>query len=382
VATTQKIWANSGDSHILEPKDIWSANMPAALAERMPRTEHQPDGTEIIYVDGYEFTRPRSIVMKEGEFKGLKFSEIELRPPGTYDPVLRLKDLDDEGIWGEVIYPSVAMWSGFIQDPALFREGVRVMNDWLQDKIMRISPRFVPTALVSIRSVEDAVAEMQRTRGLGFQAIQLPTWVEDQPNWNADYWEPLWAACAEAGTVLAFHIGSDVRTGKQHSNKTYRGPGGAVLNYVETSYTGQRVATMLVASGVLDRHPNLRVLISEGGATWVPFIADRMDEAYRQHGFMARPKLSRLPGEIIMSQIYTSFQHDPSAVGASRFLGYRNVMWGSDYPHVEGTFGHTQKTLHELFDDTPSDIVDRITQGAFLELFPSVGAPPAEAVVA
>jgi hypothetical protein len=54
------------------------------------------------------------------------------------------------------------------------------------------------------------------------------------------------------------------------------------------------------------------------------------------------------------------------------------VLWGSDYPHIEGTFGHTQKTLHELFDDQPDEVRHRITQGAFLELFPHVGPPPAE----
>ena len=57
-------------------------------------------------------------------------------------------------------------------------------------------------------------------------------------------------------------------------------------------------------------------------------------------------------------------------------MGYPNVLWGSDYPHIEGTFGHTQKTLHELFDDADPATTERITRGAFLELFPSVGDPP------
>ena len=45
-------------------------------------------------------------------------------------------------------------------------------------------------------------------------------------------------------------------------------------------------------------------------------------------------------------------------------MGYKNVMWGSDYPHIEGTFGHTQKTLHELFDDVPGEVRERVTRGA------------------
>ncbi|WP_052915612.1 hypothetical protein [Mycobacterium haemophilum] len=60
---------------------------------------------------------------------------------------------------------------------------------------------------------------------------------------------------------------------------TYHGPGGAVLNYTETSFGGQRAVVKLVASGALDRHPKLKVLVPEGGATWVPFIAELFPEA-------------------------------------------------------------------------------------------------------
>ena len=59
-----------------------------------------------------------------------------------------------------------------------------------------------------------------------------------------------------------------------------------------------KAMTIVVASGALDRHPGLRLLISEGGASWVPFVADRIEEGYRQHGVWARPKLSRPPREI------------------------------------------------------------------------------------
>jgi len=179
--------------------------------------------------------------------------------------------------------------------------------------------------------------------------------------------------------VLAFHIGTEPvdMTAGGSMGVVYRGPGGAVLNYTETTFGGQRAVMKLVACGALDRHPNLRVLVSEGGATWVPFVADRMEEGYRQHAMAVHPKLSRSPKEIIYEQVYASFQHDESAVGAVTAMGYRNVLWGSDYPHMEGTFGHTQLTLHHLFDHVEPGVKHRITVGTFTELFPSVGEPPA-----
>jgi predicted TIM-barrel fold metal-dependent hydrolase len=184
--------------------------------------------------------------------------------------------------------------------------------------------------------------------------------------------------------VIAFHIGTDpvdLASG-QSQGIAYRGPGGAVLNYTETTFSGQRATMKMVASGALDRHPDLKVLVSEGGATWVPFLGDRMTEGYRQHSMAVRPKLSRTPKEILYSQVYASFQHDETAVQAAMAMGYDNVMWGSDYPHMEGTFGHTQQTLHHLFDDVPDAVRQRITRGAFLELFPTVGEPPVDAAAA
>ena len=90
-----------------------------------------------------------------------------------------------------------------------------------------------------------------------------------------------------------------------------------------------------------------------------------------------RPTLSRDPKEILMTQVYACFQHDETAVPTMEALGYRNVMFGSDYPHMEGTFGHTQKTLEGLLADAKPETVLRITQGTFRELFPQVPPVPA-----
>jgi hypothetical protein len=94
-----------------------------------------------------------------------------------------------------------------------------------------------------------------------------------------------------------------------------------------------------------------------------------MDEAYRQHGMFVRPRLSRLPSEIIRQQVFASFQHDISAVQVIEDTHYDNVLWGDDYPHLEGTYGHTQQTLHTIFDGVDDRIRDRVLRGAFEELF-------------
>ena len=383
-ATERKLWANSGDSHLSEPRDLFD-RLPEDVRERMPRSVRSEDGTiETVFVDGQEFTRE---LPRPGSTRGTSLSarpedstaeEFVERILGGNDPVHRIKDLDDEGIWAEVCYPSLGIWAFNLRTPRVAKEGARAMNDWAI-AFQRHSPRFVCTAAIPLLDVDDAVAEIRRADADGFKAGFLPTGVPfGRPDWHDEEWDPMWAAFAETGMVIGFHIGTEPRDPTERIGVTYHGRGGAVLNYVETTYGGQRAVTKLIAAGVLDRHPELRVLVSEGGATWGPFLADRMDEAYRQHGAGVRPKLSKLPSAFLYEQVYASFQHDSTGPAANWAMGWQNVCWGSDYPHYEGTFGHTQKTLHELFDDVEEAVSRRIRIGAFQELFPHVPEPPAD----
>lgn len=375
----KKIWVNSGDSHFLEPSDMFKNRLPEDLVERLPRSvKDEEAGTETVHVDGQTFVRSMPSPTRS------EFLDTFPRPPGNTDARKRIIDNDGEGVWAEIVYPSMGLWNGMIRDPHLACEAARVANDWVIEEIQSVSPRLVPTAEVSLLDMDDAAAEIRRVAELGMRGVFLPTKPPASVAlYNRETWEPVWQAAEETGLVICFHIGTDtVDPNVQDAQVLFRGPGGAVLNYVETTYGGQRAVTQMVMSGALDRHPGLRVLVSEGGASWVPFLGDRMNEGYRQHAAVVRPKLSKLPKEILFTQVYTSFQHDPSAINSYVADGYRNVMWGSDYPHLEGTYGHTQETLHELFDGQPADVVERITRGAFEELFPGIPPVPGELLAA
>jgi predicted TIM-barrel fold metal-dependent hydrolase len=341
-----KIWANSGDSHLLEPADLWEKRLPPHLAERAPRTE-RTEKYETVYLDGEKMHRLLAA-----------FSEA-MRPPGAGDIDLRLKDLDQEGISRQLAFPSMGFWLVNITTPEVQTPLVQAWNDWATDEIITRTDRVLPAGVLPLLSIDDALAELERMAGLGFRAAFLPSTPPEGLDYGLDRWDPLWSAAEDIGMVMGFHIG----TGS--SPVVYRGPGGAIVNYWETTVPGQRVVTQLVASGALDRHPGLKVLIAEGGCSWIPALADRLNEAYRQHGMYVQPKLSMLPSEMIYRQVYTSFQHDESAVPAYTAMGYHNIMWGDDYPHLEGTYGHTQETLHQLFDGAPADAQRAITIETF-----------------
>lgn len=388
----KKLWANSGDSHFVEPPDLFDTSLPKDLADRMPKSVKDPDGEyETVTVDGQSFRRkmPRlgadsqRMSLTAEEFLDEKRLEGESLTRGAagngWDVPARLADLDGEGVWGELVFPSLGIWAFNIRDPKLAVAGAVATNDWAAS-IQNQSTRIVAAASLPLLDVADTIAEVERATDIGFRAGFLPVRPSfDGPGWAHDQWDPLWDAFAETGMVVAFHIGTEPHKPDERTGVYHTGRGGAVMNYTETTFGGQRAACQMVASGALDKRPNLKVMVSEGGSGWIPFMADRLDEAYRQHSAAVRPRLTRPPGEVLYEQVYASFQHDyRSSVLAMTGTGYRNTLWGSDYPHFEGTFGHTQKTLHELFDDVPEDVSRRMRIGAFQELFPHVPEPPAD----
>jgi len=111
---------------------------------------------------------------------------------------------------------------------------------------------------------------------LGSPAFAQQTAPADQP-YNLDKYDPLWAAARAHAMPVSFHVGTG-------SNPvTERGPGGAVINYVEVGLGAQRTLTYLAASGVLHRFPALHVVMVECGAGWLAWALERMDEAYEEH---------------------------------------------------------------------------------------------------
>ncbi|NWG52166.1 MAG: amidohydrolase [Hydrogenophilaceae bacterium] len=346
-----KIWVNSADSHVWEPPTLWEENLPAHLKSRGPRVDRR-EKADVYIVDNEEV-----IFMKPDMLDAIS-------PPGMMNLDLRMADLDQQGIWAEVVFASTGLWMTVMTDRELQRECTRVWNDWAHAELIKRSERYLPAAMLSSINVEDAAAEAERVAKLGFKVLAFPTTLVGGGEYNNPEFDKVWAVAQEAGLVISFHVG----TGTKDLVVT-RGPGGAIINYWETTVPAQRCVVHMVSSGALDRFPKLKVMTAEAGASWMPALGDRLDEAYRQHGRWMKPKLERLPSDILKAQVYSSFQHDETAVPTAIHSDYKNILWGSDYPHLEGTFPRTQEVLRELFKDVPDAVRHRVTLGAFEELF-------------
>ncbi|MGE0742530.1 MAG: amidohydrolase family protein [Hyphomonadaceae bacterium] len=350
-AADKKIWVNSADSHVWEPPKLWEENLPNHLKSRGPRVDRR-EKHDVYIVDNEEV-----IFMKPDMLDAIS-------PPGMLNLDLRMADLDEQGIWAEVVFASTGLWMTVMKDRELQRESARVWNDWAHADMIKRSDRYLPAAMLSSLSAEDAAEEVKRVAKLGFKALAFPTTLPAPLEYNAKEWDLVWAVAEEAGMVVTFHVG----TGTSELVVT-RGPGGALINYWETTVPAQRCVVHMVSSGALDRFPKLKIMTAEAGASWMPALGDRLDEAFRQHARWMHPKLERTPSEILKAQVYSSFQHDETAIPTVVYTDYKNVLWGSDYPHLEGTFPRTQEVLHDLFKDIPDDVRHRVTLGAFEELF-------------
>src|SRR5438067_13860456 len=92
---TNKLWANSGDSHSLGERAVWEEILPKSLAERMPRSEkHEDEGYEIVHVDGQSFRR--EMPKLERKRAGGKTIGQLVMERGANDIDSRLRDLDQE----------------------------------------------------------------------------------------------------------------------------------------------------------------------------------------------------------------------------------------------------------------------------------------------
>ena len=349
---------NSGDSHVWEPADLWARELPTQVRDRALVVTSGDDGFETISIDG-KVLRRESPSMLEAT-----------RPPGVFDPEARLLDMDEQGVNAELLFPTLGLWLYLADDPDLVFASARVYNEWVRDTFMRRSPRFIPTALVPLHDVRRALTEAQWAADNGFKALGLQCSPPADALFNTDVYEDLWSFVVESGLRACFHVGTGSDPIVAH------GPGGAIINYLQTYAPAQLSLAYLIASGALDRHPDLHLMFVECGASWLAALAERMDEGFHQHQRFARPKLSMPPSDFIRRQVHVTFQRDRAALRSLDITGLDAIMFGTDYPHLEGTWPNTQAELDKVFEGVPHDVAEAVSGGNFAKLFKLSSSAP------
>jgi len=336
----------SADGHIVEPSSLFSEGLPASLRPYGLRAEMR-DGFMLLMA-GDKITskkamnKPAPKIGPDGETFGRSERRGGREIPG------RLLDMAQEGIDAEIVFPSLGLTAFLIENPEAELATAQVYNDWLNKLLSPYPEKFVRCGILPVRDFHNTVAEIKRLAALGFTSAMLPSLIETTsglPLYSSEEWDPVFAAAQEHGIVFALHTG----TGRDDV-RSHRGPGGAVINYALQSCDGMLTIMQLVAGGVLDRFPGAKVCVIEGGASWLAALAERMDEVYEAHNIFVRPKLTLTPREIIARQVACSFQTDRAGIMSRSVTSPKALLWGSDYPHHEGTFPRSREVLAHLFD--------------------------------
>jgi len=266
----------------------------------------------------------------------------------------RVKDMDFDGIDAEVVFPNKGLVSWSSADPQHNLAMCSVYNDWVHEAFEGSSRSF-PAALVPPAVVEVAVREVERVARMGFHSVMLPPLLKDGKGYNDPAFDPLWAALSDAGLPIVLHAG----TGKDP--RTASGDGGAVINYVvHAMNTVLEPVVHLCASGVLERFPKLRFATIEAGAGWVPYTLWAMDHGFDKHAFWVSPKLKQKPSDYWRQHGHASFQDDPVGIETRRWMGVETIMWGNDYPHLEGTWPHSEDVISRFGEGVTRDETAKI----------------------
>jgi predicted TIM-barrel fold metal-dependent hydrolase len=353
----------SVDDHYLEPLTMFDA-LPTRLRESAPRPIWDNEGVPYWLINGNK----TPIVVTDGAV-GRPISEWDLAPQkyeefrtGVWEVSARVKDMDLNGVWASLNFPST-VW-GFcgtqfarIPDRATGLACVRAYNDWVHEWCGSYPERFIASQLPWLADPVQAAHDIRVNAERGFKAVTFSENPESLglPSLYSGEWDPFFAACQETGTVLNLHVGSS----------------GAVLR--PSSQSPAEVSTALfpvngfialidwIYARVPLKFPDIRIMLSEGGVSWVPMAHERLRRVYRQReGSKVWLATDPDPIELVQRNFWFTSIEDPSAFRMLDLIGTDRVMVESDYPHKDSSWPETQGLLRDQLSTLPRNIVSKI----------------------
>lgn len=284
----------------------------------------------------------------------------------NWDNDRRVAELAADGIVAEVIFPNtvppffptgvvIAQAPTTRGDYELRLAGIRAHNRWLADFVAAVPGRRVGLGQLLLNDVDEALADVKWLSEHGISGVLLPGVAPNtgiEPLYSPAY-DPLWALCVELGMTVTHHGGgSGMPDFGAH-------PSSVVMYMLEAGFFANRVLWHLTMSGVFERFGDLVFVMTEQGVGWIPETLDRMDD---MHESLAAGKFGELGGgEVNLPRRPSEYFATNCFVGASfpppgeaetiRQVGVDRFMWGSDYPHREGTYPYSRESLRRTFSD-------------------------------
>ena len=334
------------DGHIMEPPDLWENYLEPKYRSRALRLKKDDKGIEYLEIDGKMST---AIYGSIAQFAGQgrpefnaqanqgKLSYTESILPSAVDPHERIKVMDADGIDIAFLYPSLGIsWEQECDDPKLTAAYCRAYNNWLFDFCAPYPDRLKPIAHISLLDIDEAVKEARRVAKLGAMGTFLfahPKWIHERA-FGHPHNDPYWAELQDLNLPVGIHV----NLGPQYPGD-YMYPnaqGTEVDPYIHYLFglDVQIAFTNFIFEGVFERFANLRFLILESGAGWLPHWLDRLDHVNAVVYPNRFTERSLKPSEYFQRQCWISMDpDDTTAPWIASQVGADKILWASDYPH-------------------------------------------------
>ena len=313
------------------------------------------------------------------------FDDLE-RPDAdrNWDSAKRASDLEADGIVAEVIYPNtvppfyskggLTSVSPTAEEYELRLAGLRAHNRWLAAFCAELPGRRAGAGQILLNDTDEAVRDVHWIADNGLRGgVLLPGMPPGVPvaPLHAPVHDPVWRACEERGLVINAHGGTASPDYGEH-------PASLSIWLMEVTWFSHRPLWALILSGVFDRFPGLRFVLVEQGSAWIRRALDTMDQHYSQIAkggigelrFRDPALLERAPSEYWKTNCFVaaSFLHRDDCERRDR-IGTEKIMWGSDYPHSEGTFPFSEEGIRKTFAGVDRSEVEAMLGGTAAEVY-------------
>ena len=346
VASDGKVPVYDSDAHIAEPPAVWEHYADPKYRDLIIQCRVFDDGSDALYSEGRK-VRNKSIAgscIPDAYGTDVTWDDLV---PGSYDPAARLAVMDDEGLDAALLFPSVMLLSGDIADSDIAVANARAYNRWMTDFVSEDRNRLFGIGMCPLQTVDGALEVIAECAEAGLTGITIRPERYNGLELFSDEMDRVWSAIEHHDLTVGIHgsFGSNMPSfaKTRYKNQFY-------VHMVAHPFEQMASVMEMVASGVLDDHPSLRVGFFESGLGWVPYWLERLVEHKEAMGHLV-PRLTRDPIEIFSEQCFVTMEaSEGDAFSQIATMGLAHtVVWGSDYPHFDCTFPGSLNELDETF---------------------------------
>jgi predicted TIM-barrel fold metal-dependent hydrolase len=365
----------SVDDHLVEPPDMFEGRLPARLQSGAPRVVETPEGHEVWEFDGNRYSQPGANAVagrrpeKTVTVDPHRFEEMR---PGCWNIDARVHDMDINGVWASLNFPSmITGFSGRIYSAAKDRDlGLAVtkaFNDWVYESWWQPYPdRIIPLGITYLADPQEAAAEVRRNAARGFRSLTLPERPHriGLPSIFTDYWDPVLAACEETDTVISLHVGSSGLPSDFAPEAKSAGLSASLFGQLSLT-----ACTEWIWSGLPARFPGIKIALSEGGIGWVAMLLDRLETIVERSGYGKDYPGDLTPAEVLHRNFWFCTIDDPKTIVTRDVIGVDRIMVEVDYPHGDSTWPDTQSVIERVWGALPVDDLRKMTHQNAADLF-------------